>query len=218
MSRPLLIFVSHSPQDDAFARELVSALREAGADVWSDEQHRESDQIDPDIARELRARLVFVAVLSPAALASRSVEEECKRAYSLWCHDPIRIILPVLADKDALWPFLQEFKRVEASGLQPYPLAEAVRQTLLALALTPRGEGPAPISPQPTESAADLVTRGKALRDPDQRADALLLFERATQLDPNSFDAWMTTVVMLTRLGRASEAEAAFARAKALGT
>ena len=39
MSEPLRIFVSHSHQDDAFARGLVAALRGAGSDVWYDEHN-----------------------------------------------------------------------------------------------------------------------------------------------------------------------------------
>jgi tetratricopeptide (TPR) repeat protein len=217
----LRIFVSHSHQDDGFARDLATALRGAGADVWYDERHLVSGELGPEIERELRARLIFVPVLSPAALASRRVEEECRLADSRQRRDPTCTILPVvaapLAGEAAIWPFLQDFKRVEAPGLQPYPPAEAIRRTLLLLALTSPGEAPAPVAPQPTESAADLVTRGKALQDQDRHAEALLLFERATQLDPNSFDAWFNLGYALTfTKGSATEQLAAYEQAIAL--
>src|SRR5262249_1604140 len=134
MSEALRIFVSHSHQDDAFARALVAALRGAGADVWYDEHNLGSGRLGPEIERELRARPVFVVVLSPAALASRWVEDECRWAYGLLRRDPTRTILPVLAvpiaDEMDLWLFLQDFKRVEAPGVQPFPPGEAVRRTL----------------------------------------------------------------------------------------
>ena len=88
------------------------------------------------------------------------------------------------------WLFLHDFKRVEAPGFAPYPVAEAAHRLLRALALTPAGEAPAPVAPQPTESVDDLLTRGKALMAQKQYAEALPLFERATQLAPGSFDAW----------------------------
>ena len=221
MSEPLRIFVSHSHQDDAFARGLVAALRGAGADVWYDEHNMSSGRLGPVIERELRIRPVLVLVLSLAALASPWVEDECRWAYGRLRRDPTRTILPVLAapiaDEDAIWLFLQDFKRVEAPGFQPYSPAEAIRRTVLALALTPPGERPAPAGPQPTESAADLVMRGKALQSQDKHAEALPLFERATQLDPTSFDAWISLGYTMDKMKRpATEQLAAYECAIAL--
>ena len=191
MANTLQIFVSHSHEDDATCRALVTALRGAGADVWYDEHNLGSGQLGPIIERELRERPIFVVILSPAALTSRWVEDECRWAYNRLRRDPTRTILPVLAaalpDDDAIWLFLQDFKRVEAPGVRPFPLAEAIARTLHALALTPAGEAPAPVAPQPAESADDLITRGKALRQQGKHAEALPLFERATQLAPGSF-------------------------------
>ena len=95
------------------------------------------------------------------------------------------------------WLFLHDFKRVEAPGFAPYPVAEAAHRLLRALALTPAGEAPAPVAPQPTEDVDDLLTRGKALMAQKQYAEALPLFERATQLAPGSFDAWANLGYML---------------------
>ena len=89
------------------------------------------------------------------------------------------------------WLFLEDFKRIEAPGLQPYPATVAVQRLLHALALTPAGERPAaPTGPEPTESAEDLLARGKALSAQNKYAEAVPLFERATQLAPRSFEAW----------------------------
>ncbi|HEV2459023.1 MAG TPA: TIR domain-containing protein [Ktedonobacterales bacterium] len=33
------IFVSHAPEDSAWCGAFVQALREAGADVWDDDEH-----------------------------------------------------------------------------------------------------------------------------------------------------------------------------------
>src|SRR5690349_6735400 len=91
------IFVSHSHEDDAFCRELVAAVRAAGADVWYDEQDLGSGRLLLTIERELRARPIFIVILSPAALASDWVRDESSWAYTLLRREPQRVILPVLA-------------------------------------------------------------------------------------------------------------------------
>ena len=192
------IFVSHSHEDDAFCRALVQGLRQAGADVWYDEHNLGSGQLMTVIQRELGSRPVFVVILTRATFASRWVRRETLWAYELGDRDPTRILLPVTAgpiersdfSAENEWLFLHDFKRVEAPGYKPYPQAEAVTRTLHALELTPPGEAPLPTAPQPAESADDLITRGKALQAQGKHAEALPLFQRASQLDPRSFSAW----------------------------
>ena len=124
MAEQLKVFVSHSHQDDAFCRQLVAALRGAGADVWYDEHNMGPGQLGPTIEHELRVRPVFVLILSPAALTSAWVEDESRWAYSFYRKERARTILPVLAapvsDHD-IWVFLQDFKRIEAAGVQALP-------------------------------------------------------------------------------------------------
>src|SRR5690348_5005800 len=112
------VFVSHSHKNNAFCEELVKALKGAGADVWYDDESLHTGRLGPIIERELRERPVFIAVLSRAALASQWVEDETRWAYNRLRRDPTRILLPVLAetlpDEDAIWLFLQEFKRIGA--------------------------------------------------------------------------------------------------------
>jgi tetratricopeptide (TPR) repeat protein len=195
------VFVSHAHEDDAFCRTVVSGLRGAGADVWYDEHNLGSGQLMAVIQRELGRRPVVVVILSKAAFASLWVRREVTWAFELMDRDPSRLLLPVTGgaiertdfDPEQGWLFLHDFKRVEAPGMQPFPPQEAVRRLLHALALTPAGEAPSPAAtagPQPSESADDLVARGKALSAQQKFADALPLFERATQLAPRSFDAW----------------------------
>ncbi len=214
------IFVSHSHRNNPFCEKLVRALRRAGADVWYDDESLQTGQLGPIIERELRERPVFIVVLSPAALASRWVEDETRWAYNRLRLDPSRIMLPVLAealpDADDIWLFLQDFKRIEAPGPGCKPHPKAVTRTLHALELTLPGEAPLPTAPQPAESADDLITRGKALRAQGKHAAGLLLFQRATQLDPRSFSAWFNKGFTLHGLQRNDEALQALDRALAL--
>jgi tetratricopeptide (TPR) repeat protein len=211
----LRVFVSHSSQDKPFADALVHALRQAGADVWYDEHNLGAGQLLDEIQRELRARPIFVVVLSKAAFNSDWVCRECKWAYSLFTQEPSRIILPVVAtaiqrnDFDKML-FLEDFKRVEGPANRPYPLAEAVDRTLRLLGLT-------------VESANDHLARAEALVA-GHHADlavpyferALKLFERATISTPNSYSAWFKLGYVHGMLGDFPAALVAFDHALAL--
>ena len=87
------VFVSHCQEDASCCRQLVSALRSAGADVWYDEHNLGTGQLMDVIQRELGRRPVFLVILSKAAFASRWVERETMWAYELADRDPSRIIL-----------------------------------------------------------------------------------------------------------------------------
>lgn len=218
------VFVSHSHEDDAFCRAVVAGLRGAGADVWYDEHNLGSGQLMEVIQRELGNRPVVILILTKAAFASRWVRREIVWAYELLDRDPSRLLLPVTASPiarddfspQAGWLFLQDFKRIEASGYQPYPTEEAVRRLLHTLALTPAGEEPPPVAPQASESVADLLERGKALSAQKRYAEAAPLFERASRLNPSSFDAWFGLGYCLNLSKRYSEALAAYDHALTL--
>jgi tetratricopeptide (TPR) repeat protein len=215
------IFVSHSSADKATCDALVSALRGAGSDVWYDEHDLGAGVLRDEIMRELAARPVVVVILSKAAFNSRWVRDECEWAYNLYRRKPERLILPVVAgaydpdDFDKVL-YLESMKRVEGPGNRPYPLDEMIARTLQLLALTPAGQQPAAVAPQPTESVDDLLTQGKALSSQEKDAEALPFFQLATQLNPNSFDAWFNLAYTLGVLGRSLESLAASEKALAL--
>jgi tetratricopeptide (TPR) repeat protein len=217
----LRVFVSHSSSDKAFADALVSALRQAGADVWYDEHNLGAGQLLDDIQRELAARPAFIVVLSKAAFASAWAQRECNWAFNLYSREPERIVLPVVAqpiepaDFNAML-YLEDFKRIEGPGHQPYPQAEAIERTLRLLALTPTGQAPTPTTRQPSESVEDLIAHGKALNAQKRYDEALPFFERATQLAPHNFDAWFNLGNAHGDMGRYGEALAAYDRALAL--
>jgi tetratricopeptide (TPR) repeat protein len=217
------ILVSHSSTDKPACDAFVGALRGAGADVWYDEHNLGAGQLMDEIQRELHARPVFVVLLSPSALASKWVQRECKWAYTLADADPGRIILPVVVaaidpkELLAAMLFLSDFKRVEGPHNTPYPQAEAIERTLRLLELTPAGKPAAPVAaPQPAENLDDLLTKGRALSTQKKYAEALPFFERATQLDPRSFDAWANLGFCRKELNQPQQALVAYERALGL--
>ena len=224
MAHALSIFISHSHEDTAFCQALTTALRGAGADVWYDERDLGADSPMDVIQQELERREIFIVLLSRHAFASRQIRRETVLAYELTDHDPTRMLLPVTVgdiqqsdfDPGTSWLFLADFKRIEASGYQPYPVAEAIGRVLDALPLAPTREATTANTPQPTESVNSLILHGMMLLRQGNRLDALARFERATQLDPNSFSAWGNVGYILNELGRYEQALPALDRAISL--
>lgn len=168
----LMVFVSHSHEDNVFCQTLVQALRLAGADVWYDEHNMGSGQLGPTIERELRVRPIFVVILSPAALHSRWVEDECRWSYGLARKDPARILLPLTADaidEDDLWLFLRDFKRIEVPGGTPYPAHDAIRRTLYALGITPPDEANSTSKTQAAAPTIELTEPGADIQVPSSQ-------------------------------------------------
>ena len=178
----LRMFLSHSSKDKAAADQFARAFRQAGADVWYDEESLGAGHLRRTIMKELGARPIFVVLLSHAALESIWVLDECEWAYDLQRDEPSRVMLPVVleqlekADLNAAL-YLRSLKRVEAGDLRPLPITEAAAQALRLLGMTPAGQAPAPPAPQPSESVADLVLRAKGLLAQKQyNAAAIPLF------------------------------------------
>src|SRR5690242_1107788 len=157
LMNPARIFVSHTPEDDDFCLDLVSALRATGSDVWVNDQHYALSQLLPVIEPEVRARPVFIVILSPAALRSGTVAAACTWAATYLRHDPNRRFLPVLAqpvDDAAMRAFFEGFHTQPTMPIIGIlPRAQAIHATLRTLALLPTFEAlPPPQSqsqPQP---------------------------------------------------------------------
>ncbi len=219
----LKVFVSHSSNDKATCDTFVTVLRRAGADVWYDEHNLGAGQLLDEIQREVQARPIFIVLLSKGAFGSTWVRRETTWAFNLYNREPNRLILPVTigviepSDFNNTWLFLEDFKRVEAPGYKPYALAEATERTQRLLELTPAGQRPAPATPpQPSESLDDLLAKGKALLAQNKYAEAIPFFERATQRDPASFDAWANLGYLYSEVARWQESLTACDRALAL--
>jgi len=216
------IFVSHAREDDPFCRALVAALRMGGADVWFDEQHGPvTEQMLPAFELELRARAVFIVVLSPYALVSPRVRTECTWAYTCFRADPTRVLLPVLAqpiEATAVWLFLDGFRRLGISDTMPFPAIQAIQRTLHALCLTPHPEPAALGTADWWDKEQDFLIRGNALGAQGRYADALPFLQQAAHVAPHSPNAWYSVgqACMHLPAQRYAEALVAYDRAVAL--
>lgn len=139
LTNPARIFVSHTPEDDDFCQDLVTALRSAGADVWVNDHQYGLSQLLPVIEPEVRARPIFIAILSPAALRSGTVAAACTWAATYLRHDPSRRFLPVLAqsvDETSLRAFFEGFHTQPTMPIiRPLSRELAIQATLQSLAL-----------------------------------------------------------------------------------
>jgi TIR domain len=87
------LFVSYSRKDAATVRQLVAALEAAGHDVWIDtDDIRGSERWRTSVATAIRGSDVVLLVVSPAAMASSSVEREI----SVAAEDSLRIVPVVI--------------------------------------------------------------------------------------------------------------------------
>ena len=73
-------------------------------------------------------------------------------------------------------------------------------------------------SAQCQQTAEERWDKGKALYGQCKNDDAVKAFDEAIRLDPNLAAAWYNKGIALEALGRTTEAEAAFAKAKDLET
>jgi tetratricopeptide (TPR) repeat protein len=215
----LRVFISHSHEDEAFCRTLIGALQAASIDVWYDQESSDSGQLLDIIERELRHRPIFVLVLSPAALRSSWVLDECRWAYTLYRADPTRLILPVLGSggmvEDQLPLYLRGFRRIEASGMRPYSPEEAARRTVQALGTSPDLSQSEPAT-EHGDTIAELLAYGKTLYARQQFTDAKAVFESIVERDPKNIDGWLNLGYVNNQLKRHTETQSAFDRATAL--
>jgi TIR domain len=155
MAHAARIFVSHAPADTAWCRAFVQALREAGADVWYDEHHLGDGVSGQESERELQARPIFIAILSPAALASPRVQREIRAATGVREKDRTRSLLLVLAEPADVPRLWAAYPRVSGPGDRGLSPPEAARQAMSTLASAPAhtpGAAPVSASSEPARS------------------------------------------------------------------
>jgi hypothetical protein len=66
----LQVFLSHSSQDKAAADQFAHVFRQAGADIWHDEENLGVGHLRSTVMKELSDRPIFVVLLSSLALSS----------------------------------------------------------------------------------------------------------------------------------------------------
>jgi tetratricopeptide (TPR) repeat protein len=204
------VFLSHSTKDVAFAQQLETDLRAAGARVY-----RVSADAGGDFQGRINDALSIcewvVLVLTKDALGSPWVSQEVNAANRLKHDNRIKNILPIQAgpvDAKAIPPLWGVYNIFDAT--KDYPSAKNALLRELGL---PIPAASASVSP---ESADDLLARAKALKDQRRYAEAIPLLERASRLDPRRIAVWDELGFMYFSVRRYQDSVAACDRALAL--
>jgi TIR domain len=112
----ITLFVSHAPADDAFAQALTQALVEAGVHARAETFGPDQQSLRDEHEIILRDCAIFIPVLSHAALSSPRTRSEARHYHETYHGVFGRFMLPVLIEPlelDEIWPFLQEYQRIE---------------------------------------------------------------------------------------------------------
>lgn len=157
-SRPTTIFISAAASDGEFCARLAYDLRAAlgsGDAVWYEGADGENNpSAAPDAARretvrrELEACSIFVVILSPEAMASRTVNDQIDLAWRLRNSPAGKVILPVLYRPCAVRDDLETLQWISFAPPQTY--ASALAELVSAV----RRAAEAPKAAQPSSAAS----------------------------------------------------------------
>jgi hypothetical protein len=134
----LSVVICHAAADDAFYQAFVAGLERANVVVIHAAYGASGPYSHPWEEAELRAAPVLIVLLSRAALASPRVRSETRRFVELQADDLSRLVLPVVIEPiepEAIWPFLQPYRRVEGLAGARLSAEALVRGALRALGI-----------------------------------------------------------------------------------
>lgn len=93
------IFISHSHNDEIFARKVASLLQDQGLDVWeASNEIFPGDNWAAKISRGLQESNAMVVLLTPESLKSIWVQRDVE--YALGAQEYSERLIPVLVDPD----------------------------------------------------------------------------------------------------------------------
>ncbi|HYM28902.1 MAG TPA: SUMF1/EgtB/PvdO family nonheme iron enzyme, partial [Steroidobacteraceae bacterium] len=166
MSAPRML-ISHDAADQALAQALALDARAVGVDVWLDERGLGWAELRAALDQEMPTRSVFVAVLSPEALASPSVQLAVTMAEELARTHEVRERLALIARPCAIPAALADLDVVDGTRDR----VAAITSVLARVGIVANPDAPAALVPishaapalAPTPSTAVLPPRFGAL-------------------------------------------------------
>lgn len=201
-----IVFISYSHADRRHLDQLLPHLerlrRDRKIEVWADTRLKAGDVWREEIARGLASARVAIVLVSAAFLASKFIaENELPPLLTAATNDGL-LILPVIVGACDFQD--SELAHVQAVNAPSKPLDAMTRaqRNVVWLQVARRIKDAFPATPQPAESADELIVHGEALIAQRRYADAIRVFERATQLNPARFDAWVNLGHVYGELGR----------------
>ncbi len=223
----LRIVVSYAYTDMAFTKDLVDALRHHGADVWYAKHPHDTMELAHTISEEIRARRVFLAVLSPSALQSHVARSANQQALSRFRQAPNRIavgiiVRPLLGVSPATLRRVHEIPCIGSSEETLYSEQDLIHRVLCALGLiftetkdTDAEQELASVLPDAT--ADEWLIFGQTCYQQQRIDEAITALKRATILMPEHALPWAYLGLAYANVPNKIEAIYAFSRARELG-
>lgn len=152
---PNQIFLSHSSQDAAFARELAGDLRQNGFDIWMAPESIEPGEKWVDaIERGLETSGIFVLVITPHAADSKWVRDESNYAIALQNKDEMRFFTLLVGEgrMPPMWSVRQHISFREDYDEGLLQLLAALSPDRFAARPVPPPAAPTPPLVEPTEA------------------------------------------------------------------
>jgi hypothetical protein len=133
-----LIFIAHAPVDSGIAEDLTLLLAETGASVRYGADTSPTPEAQEELEQVALAADAYVALLSPASIASPRMRALTRKYHDMRQADPRRLLLPVVIaplTPEQIWPFLLDYERIEAVPRTTNELGErtAITPEILAL-------------------------------------------------------------------------------------
>ncbi len=143
------VFVSYSRHDAVTVHQLVTALEAEGHDVWIDtDDIRGSERWRTSVATAIRESDVVLLVVSPAAMASSSVEREI----SVAAEDSLRIVPVVIETAPISVGLKYDLAGVQHVSFVDRPFEDGMADLRAALV------DPVTTTPGPSDAAPPAVT------------------------------------------------------------
>ena len=204
--------ISYAHEDAHFCQLLYNALTAAGVDTWYD-RSGQAGQLFPKIEQEIERSPLFLVILTVNALTSNAVRHEIEHAQ--WCDidDFNRLTLPIvfsLSGKDdprlgdsSLRAFRNLFKNRCVMAAPDALTDDKVAQDVIAEVLRSlQVAEPTTTTGLLGEPSDDLIYSGRVSNALGDVRRTHLLFEKATELAPNLFDAWVGLGMSQFQMGR----------------
>jgi TIR domain len=187
------IFIAHAPADTGVAEELTPLLAETGATVLYGADTSPTPEAQDELEQAALAADAYVALLSPASIASPRMRALTRKYHDVRQADPRRILLPVSIaplTPGQLWPFLLDYTRIEALPRTINEVGErmAIAPEILALGVM---QGLyLPIPARLRRVMGTPVEQSERLRRPSRPISAPLTGSLVPQLHPPARRPW----------------------------
>ena len=196
-------FISYSRINKEFAVKLAKELKMAGFPVWLDQLDIPAGaRWDDEIEKALRECGIFMAILTPASIASENAKDEI--GYAI---DHGKRIFPVLLEECEIPLRLRRFQYVDFTSMNYDQGARAAKELLAKLIKEESIPAPARIPPAKERPTQPVILRSKTPEANFEEAvpsESIISSTKPSSTKPIAIYAGITVFVILILIGSTS--------------